>query len=64
MASSRLKSGVAYRLLHLGEEITAIRTTLGIQDGFEPYATYLRYRQSKSSIGIREPKVAAQFLPI
>lgn len=59
---ARLKSDVSEKLLQLGDEITAIRATLGIRESFEPHAMYLRYRQRKSSNDLGEPRLAALFL--
>ena len=59
---AQLSSGVAERLLQLGEEITAARASLGIQEPFQPFATYLAYRQRRASNELGEPRLASELL--
>jgi hypothetical protein len=59
---ARLKSRSADKLLELGQQISDLRTTLGIQESFHLFARYLEYRDRRSSNALGEPKLAAQFL--
>jgi hypothetical protein len=59
---AQLSSGVAETLLQLGDEITAARASLGIQEPFKPFATYLAYRQRRAPNEPGEPKLASELL--
>ncbi len=59
---AQLSSGVAERLLQLGNEITAARASLGIQEPFHPFATYLAYRQRRAPNELGEPRLASELL--
>lgn len=59
---ARLSSDPAGKLLQLGDEITVTRASLGIQEPFKPFATYLAYRQRRAPNELGEPRLASELL--
>lgn len=58
----RLRSETAVKLLQLGEEITAIRASLGMEEHFRPLVMYQEYRRRRGPNDVGEPRLAATLL--
>jgi len=60
--AARLNDPVVQQLLDLGEEITTMRSKLGISDIFPLYERLLKTRSLRDSNTPGEPKLAKQWL--
>ena len=52
----------ALELLALGEQISRLRSELGIPEGFSLYERYVEYRSARTANTFGEPKLAAALL--
>jgi hypothetical protein len=59
---AQLSSAPAEKLFQLGDEITATRASLDIEQPFQPFARYLAYRRRRAPNEPGEPKLASEFL--